>query len=82
MTYIIFVFKISENVLGQLSNVPYEETKFLLKKFFQKIIDLKELEHKRSGEIGELQVPYIINKRENFATIRSYFIYLFIFISK
>jgi myosin heavy subunit len=47
---------IAETVLGKLSSVPYEETKYLLKKFFKRIIDLKEYEHKRHLENGELQV--------------------------
>lgn len=43
-------------MLGQLSNVPYEETKLLLKKFFQRVIDLKEIEHQRIVENSELKV--------------------------
>ena len=42
--------------MEKLSTVPYEETKHLVKKFFAKIIDLKEAEHKKLGEISELQV--------------------------
>jgi hypothetical protein len=42
--------------LEKLSSVPYEETKYLVKKFFQKVIDLKELEQKKQLEISELQV--------------------------
>lgn len=36
--------------------MPVEETKILLKKFFQRIIDLKELENKRQSENNELKV--------------------------
>jgi hypothetical protein len=46
----------NENVLQKLSTVPYEETKYLVKKFFQKVIDLKETEQKKQLEISELQV--------------------------
>lgn len=43
-------------MLAKLGTVPYEESKYLLKKFFQRIIDLKETEHKRHLETSELQV--------------------------
>ena len=45
--------------MEKLSTIPYEETKHLVKKFFAKIIDLKETEHKKQGEIGELQVSHM-----------------------
>jgi hypothetical protein len=56
--FLIFidVQQVNENVLGKLSSVPYEETKYLVKKFFQKVIDLKEIEQKKQLEITELQV--------------------------
>jgi hypothetical protein len=38
-----------------LDTVPYDETKHLVKKFFQKIIDLKEIEQKHQIDINELQ---------------------------
>lgn len=47
---------VSETVLHKLSTVPYEETKYLVKKFFQKVIDLKEMEQKKQLEISELQI--------------------------
>lgn len=41
--------------MKKLSTVPYEETKHLVKKFFQKIINLKELEQKKQLENSEIQ---------------------------
>ena len=43
-------------MLQKLSTVPYEETKYLVKKFFQKVIDLKEIEQKKHVELCELQM--------------------------
>ncbi len=48
--------KISDHVLTKLSTVPYEETQNLIKKFFQKIIYLKENEQKSNIENTELKV--------------------------
>ena len=43
-------------MIKKLNTVPHEETKHLVTKFFQKIITLKEIEHKKHLENGELQV--------------------------
>jgi hypothetical protein len=46
----------SDNVLNKLTEIPHEEAKLLVKKFFHKIIDLKELERKKELLNDELQV--------------------------
>ena len=52
--------KISDHVLTKLSTVPYEETQNLIKKFFQKIIYLKENEQKFNMENTELKVILLL----------------------
>ena len=42
--------------INKLNSIPHEESKHLLKKFFQRIIDLKDAEYERQSEISELQV--------------------------
>lgn len=48
--------ELSDNVLNKLGELPYEEAKYLVRKFFTKIIDLKELERKKQLINDELQV--------------------------
>ncbi len=43
-------------MLKKLNTIPHEETQNLVSKFFQKIITLKEVEHKKQLENSELQV--------------------------
>ena len=47
---------LSETIINKFTEIPHEEAKFLVKKFFQKIIDLKELERKKELLNDELQV--------------------------
>jgi hypothetical protein len=46
----------SNNVLGRISEIPHDEAKHLVRKFFQKIIDLKQLDRRKQLVIDELQV--------------------------
>lgn len=46
----------SENIIAKLSDIPPEEAKHLIRKFFHKIIDLKENERKKQLLNDELQV--------------------------
>ena len=48
-------------MLNKLNTVPYEETKYLVRKFFKRIIDLKELENKSQLQNSELQVILNMN---------------------
>jgi hypothetical protein len=47
-------------VLKKLSEISHDETNYLVKKLFKKIVDLKENEHKKETEINELQVSNLI----------------------
>ena len=68
--------KISANVLNKLNTIPHDETKHLVSKFFQKIITLKENEHRKHLEISELQVitKKIIKKINLFNKSRFFYI--------
>jgi hypothetical protein len=47
---------ISHGVLNRISEIPHDEAKHLIRKFFQKIIDLKQLDRKRQLVTDELQI--------------------------
>ena len=45
-------------MLQKLDKVSYEDTRKLVRKFFQKIIDLKEMEQKKLAEFNEIEVKF------------------------
>ncbi len=47
---------LSDTILNKFTDIPHEEAKCLVKKFFQKIIDLKEHERKKELLNDELQI--------------------------
>ena len=47
---------LTDTIMNKFTEIPHEEAKHLVKKFFQKIIDLKELERKKELINEELKV--------------------------
>lgn len=58
--FFLFLFKVCDNVLQKLDKVSNDDTRKLVRKFFKKIIDLKEVEQKKQLENSELQVISLI----------------------